>query len=100
MGTFCPSESLPRLKTWSPSLGKLREGGSLSKVRAGQRSSLVFSTSKQKQGGRVTLMPKTGCWLWLGVSTSLPLDVGLTAAKGSGLHGVAQLCLLTSAPQK
>lgn len=45
-------------------------------------------------------MLKTACWLWLGASTSLPLDVEVTTVKGSGLHSVAQLRSLTSAPQK
>lgn len=37
-------------------------------------------------------MLKAGCWLGLGASVSLPLDVKLMAVKGFGLHGVAQLC--------
>lgn len=60
----------------------------------------VFSTSKQKQRGHVTLLLKTGCWLQLGVSTSLSLDIKSMTVKASGLHSLAQLCSTHSAPQK
>lgn len=85
----------PHLKIYSVSGQDPRLGHKFLQVR---RSPLVFSTSKQDQRGHTDAEDRV---LALArVVRFSPLEGKWTTVKGSGLHSVAQLCSLISAPQK